>query len=112
MNPKVPYTKKEDAVILSKITKNPGNIAEAFRQAAKELNRTEGGVGHRYYTNLKKKHSVISVNSSRGVSTLNNHKNVRSLEKIKEEDVLSIIISQVNKLSKRSKLELVNAILS
>lgn len=106
------YTPQDDAVILDFIAKYPNNITYAHRLAAEQLGRTESGIGQRYYSCLKHKNKVIAVASNQGISTVNNQKNAPIMQSIKEEDILGIILASLRRLSKKSKLQVVNAILS
>ena len=38
------YTKEENLIILSKVSANPSNLSQAFRECAQELNRSVGSV--------------------------------------------------------------------
>lgn len=48
------YTKEEDSVILSKVSANPSNLSQAFRECAQELNRSVVSVSTHYYQVLAK----------------------------------------------------------
>lgn len=48
------YTKKENLIILSKVSANPSNLSQAFRECAQELNRSVGSVSTHYYQALAK----------------------------------------------------------
>ena len=112
MKPQPRYTPQEDAIVLDTIAKYPNNISHAFNMASQQLNRTPASVEYRYYKTLKNKHTVIAVASNKGISTLNNQKNAPIMQGIKEEDILGIILASLRRLSKKSKLQVVNAILS
>lgn len=106
------YTPQDDAVILDFIAQYPNNITHAHRLAADQLGRSMSAVSQRYYAYLKNNNTVLAVASKKGISTLNNQKNAPVMQGIKEEDILGIILASLKKLSKRSKLQVVNAILS
>ena len=48
------YTKEENLIILSKVSANPSNLSQAFRECAQELNRSVRGVSTHYYQVLAK----------------------------------------------------------
>lgn len=48
------YTKEENLIILSKVSANPSNLSQAFREYAQELNRSVGSVSTHYYQVLAK----------------------------------------------------------
>lgn len=48
------YTKEENLIILSKVSANPSNLSQAFRECAQELNRSVGSVSTHYYQVLAK----------------------------------------------------------
>lgn len=48
------YTKEEDSVILSKVSANPSNLSQSFRECAQELNRSVVSVSTHYYQVLAK----------------------------------------------------------
>lgn len=48
------YTKEENLIILSKVSANPSNLSQAFRECAQELNRSAGSVSTHYYQVLAK----------------------------------------------------------
>lgn len=48
------YTKEENLIILSKVSANPSNLSQAFRECAQELNRSAGSVSAHYYQVLAK----------------------------------------------------------
>lgn len=106
------YTQQEDSVILDYIAKYPNNISHAFSLAAQDIDRSIRAVSQRYYNKLKHKNKVLAVASNKGVITMHNQKNAPIMQGIKEEDILGIILASLRKLSKRSKLQVVNAILS
>lgn len=106
------YSKQDDAVILDFIAKYPNNIFQATKLAAEEINRSQKGVSQRYYKELRFNNTIIAVASTKGISTLNNQKNAPVTSGIKEDDVLTIILTSLKKLSKKSKLQVVNAILN
>ena len=54
MESKNRYTKEEDLIILSKVSANPSNLSQAFRECAQELNRSVGSVSAHYYQVLTK----------------------------------------------------------
>ena len=48
------YTKEENLIILSKVSADPSNLSQAFRECAQELNRSVGSVSAHYYQLLAK----------------------------------------------------------
>lgn len=48
------YTKEENLIILSKVSANPSNLSQAFRECAQELNRSVRSVSTHYYQVLAK----------------------------------------------------------
>lgn len=49
------YTKEENLIILSRVSANPSNLSQAFRECAQELNRSVGSVSTHYYQVLASK---------------------------------------------------------
>ena len=49
------FTEEEDKVILSKISENPGNVAQCLRELSAELNRSYSTLQTRWYKILSKK---------------------------------------------------------
>ena len=68
------YTKEDEELILDCIRKNPKNISQACREAAKELGRTPQAVSARYYKLLKNEHLVYAVITPNVVVTSNSNK--------------------------------------
>lgn len=50
------FTEEEDKVILSKISENPGNVAQCLRELSTELNRSYSTLQTRWYKILSKKY--------------------------------------------------------
>lgn len=48
------YTKEEDLVILSKVSSNPSNLSQCFRELSVELNRNTNSISSHYYMVLTK----------------------------------------------------------
>ena len=68
------YTKEEEELILDYIRRNPKNISQACREAAKELGRTPNAVSARYYTLLKDENLVYTIITPKVVVTNNSNK--------------------------------------
>lgn len=106
------WTKEEETVIYNNISLYPNNLVYAFECAAKFLNkRTVKAISLRYYISLKKRKQVISVLSSKGLSTLNNQKNAPRRKDSSEEEYIIIIQKLLRKISRKSQIELVESIL-
>lgn len=58
------FTEEEDRVILSKIGKNPGNIAQCLRELSVELDRSFAALQTRYYKVLVKKNRNNKANAT------------------------------------------------
>lgn len=54
-----PYTAKEDKIIAKYVRKNPNNLSSAFREATRELDRTERSISVRWYRVISKRPAVI-----------------------------------------------------
>lgn len=57
------YSQYEDSVILEKVKENPQNLAEAFRQASKIIDRTPNAIQQHWDVVLKKKVKGFSLKS-------------------------------------------------
>lgn len=64
MRTKRRFTEEEDRVILSKISKNPSNIAQCLRELSVELNRSFATLQTRYYKVLVKKNRNNRANAT------------------------------------------------
>ena len=68
------YSQYEDSVILEKVKKNPQNLAEAFRQASKLIDRTPNAIQQHWDTYLKKRVKGFALKSDK--TEVSNRKNM------------------------------------
>ena len=73
------YTKEEDLVILRKVSKNPSNLAQCFRELSLELGRSAESISAHYYTVLTK---ANTNNSSKALFSLFGSKNQNTNRKV------------------------------
>ena len=73
------YTEEEDRVIISEIAETPYNLADAFKRASTQINRTPSGISQHWYSCLRKKTNCIFMTVSGKKCTVNG-KNVIMLE--------------------------------
>ena len=73
------YTKEEDLVILRKVSKNPSNLAQCFRELSLELGRSAESISAHYYTVLTK---ANTNNSSKALFSLFGSRNQNTNRKI------------------------------
>lgn len=109
------YSKSDDKVILKYVSRNPGNLAYAFEQAATELGRSPGGVQGRYYGYLRSDEDAEITVVSRHGSTPRNLKIVRRPNPRNDEEMINLngVALQViiPRLSKREKALLLTKLL-
>lgn len=66
------WTSEEEAVVLNNIKSFPDNLQEAFRQSAREIDRTKEAISFKYQNHLRERHpNIISVGTSKGFSVKN-----------------------------------------
>ena len=68
------YSQYEDSVILEKVKENPQNLAEAFRQASKLIDRTPNAIQQHWDTYLKKRVKGFALKSDK--TEVSNRKNM------------------------------------
>ena len=73
------YTKEEDLVILRKVSKNPSNLAQCFRELSLELGRSAESISAHYYTVLTK---ANTNNSSKALFSSFGSKNQNTNRKV------------------------------
>lgn len=59
----LPFSSKDDEVILSAVKRNPSSLSGAFKIAAEQLNRTADSISGRWYGKLKKAYAHGKTNA-------------------------------------------------
>lgn len=77
------FTEEEDRVILSKISENPSNLSQCFRELSTELGRSIPTIQTRWYKTLAKKDMNSKTNT---VFTVLGKKNKNPNRKITREN--------------------------
>ena len=105
-----PYSKKEDNIILSNVSKFPSNLAKSFEISAKEIldkleiNRSTKGISQRYYHIRRTSNKVLEL---KGKTTV--EKNTKNIPRNLKKDIVdnTLLDTLVKSLTTKEKIKLI-----
>ena len=89
MTTKRRWTNDEEQVIIAKVRRHSNNLQRAFKEAAEEIDRTEGAVEFRWYSKLRSTEVVFMTVSAKR-KTVNTKNIIQGKQDTSEEVQLSI----------------------
>lgn len=105
-----PYSKKEDNIILSNVSKSPDNLAKSFDISAKEILdklkivRSSNSISQRYYYIRRTSDKVLEL---KGINTV--EKNTKNIPRSLKKDIIdnTLLDTLVKSLTTKEKIKLI-----
>lgn len=104
------YTPQEDEIIIQEISKSPNNLAYAFSEAAKKINRPATAISGRYYSKLKHTSKAMVLMTTQGAVI--NVKNTRRPDAESKSIAMEVAEFALQKLTRTEKVELAKRLMN